>query len=563
MADCLSFIKNVFNKVSTKPNRLSYTWHNGISILTYVILVLLYIERCFSLLQWGKYLYRLIVSHFKYSIDSKATRVNVPSYFVEVYFILVSIILYIVSINDGINTSLACSIVALYFLIDSSAWLLYYFFFRRFYEENYAIMHSLEYVVLLPIVIIVQSCCVSILSGVGFHDAIIMLLSSSAYDPLYIIILHLLYTALIFGLVISNLPIENVKVKNDHKHDLAIIGNGDVVKERLMPAVFKRAVNSEKFIKIGVFDIKKSQNDVKNKFYEVTYHKVEESKDLFNSEIAWIATPSFAHYTYLGELIYQNKFIVVEKPITIFQQELNLINKLRKNSWDNVFCLSYYYLEKSLPLSYLYNPLKFYDHYLEFSISREEILTEMESCGRIQKIELYLNEEKDDRQWLRNESYGGHYFETFIHLVVVTMSVIDSDDSLIVDQWMIGDCKQSTGGLIKCMAHTASGIEVYLEMGKFVTKKRNGIIHYENAKIAVDFDERKLSYSSSKGKPFEIAVDKKYDRYDVQLDMVYRCKETNIKPFIIDGSDLQLKAIQWLIDNYPHDAEHFTYDGIE
>ena len=50
-----------------------------------------------------------------------------------------------------------------------------------------------------------------------------------------------------------------------------------------------------------------------------------------------------------------------------------------------------------------------------------------------------------------------------------------------------------------------------------------------------------------------------YGKYDIQLDMVKRCVNENIKPSAIDGSEIQIDALQWLMDNQPNHIEHFQY----
>ena len=137
---------SILNKVSTKPNPLSFRWHSSISILAYLILNAIYIERIFSLLQWSKYLYRVFVKWSRgngASIDEKSQRINVPSLLVEVYYLLVATIIVLIALS-GWSASLWAYCFAIYLLIDTSVWVLYYFFFRRFFEENYAIMHAVD-----------------------------------------------------------------------------------------------------------------------------------------------------------------------------------------------------------------------------------------------------------------------------------------------------------------------------------------------------------------------------------------------------------------------------------
>lgn len=559
------FLTDVLNKVSTRPNPLSYKWHSSVSILSFSFLHIVYILRGLSLLQWCKYIFRFMASRRKsadVSMDKKSKRINVPSIFVEVYYIILCCLLYGLSVYNLKNGDDVLQIIAIYFLIDTSIWLLYYFFLRRFYEESYAIMHALEYIVLFPLVIICQACCVSIISNLDFNNAVSMLFIPTTSCDTYILVINIVYSALIFGLIISNLPIERIKVTNNYKYDTAIIGNGDVVKNRLLPAIIRYCNYTEQFMPIAIFDVCSSNNNIiYDKFCSIHYLNIENNeKDVYNAKIVWIATPTYAHYNYLGQIIHTNKFIVIEKPITIYQQELNVIRALREHTWDKVFCLSYYYLEKALPLSYLYKPLDFYSKYLDVSLSRELVLTFMKNAGSLRSIQLYLKEGEDAREWLKDEVYGGQYFETFIHLIVMTKSIIGVEDNIVVSKWEIGDCQESLGSNIKCYANTNSGISIYLEMGKYVKPQRNGIIVYENAIIKIDYNKQIIEYfDNCDNLIFQIKTKDIYGKYDIQLDMVRRCANESIKPSTIDGSDIQIDALQWLIDNQPINIKHFKY----
>ena len=122
---------SILNKVSTKPNPLSFRWHSSISILAYLILNAIYVERIFSLLQWSKYLYRVFVKWSRgnsASIDEKSQRINVPSLLVEVYYLLVATLIVLIALS-GWSASLWAYCFAIYLLIDTSVWVLYYFFF--------------------------------------------------------------------------------------------------------------------------------------------------------------------------------------------------------------------------------------------------------------------------------------------------------------------------------------------------------------------------------------------------------------------------------------------------
>ena len=149
----LNIILNYADQISTRPNEVSWRWKGKVSPLTCVTLYLMYVARVLSLLQHCKFWYRTWKSKQAEtaSVDRPSTRVNVPPIFDEIYFVTWCILLFILP-----KEWLFTQIIAYYFMAESLVWLLYYFFFRRFYEEKYAIMHVLEYIILLPVLIAAQ-----------------------------------------------------------------------------------------------------------------------------------------------------------------------------------------------------------------------------------------------------------------------------------------------------------------------------------------------------------------------------------------------------------------------
>ena len=565
---------SILNKVSTKPNPLSFRWHSSISILAYLILNAIYVERIFSLLQWSKYLYRVFVKWSRgnsASIDEKSQRINVPSLLVEVYYLLVATLIVLIALS-GWSASLWAYCFAIYLLIDTSVWVLYYFFFRRFFEENYAIMHALEYTVLLPLIIVCQSACISIIWNIGIQKAFTLLLAPDPSSPTLIVALGALYTAVILGLIISNLPIENVKVKSDHKFHISIIGNGDVVKKRLLPAISFLSNELKQFMLISVSDrkssaLKENNPNPDNSYVHFSYLNCKDSnhlKAIINSEIIWIATPSYTHYSYIEKYRSKVKLLVVEKPIVIFERELEIVRQLINNS-DNIFCLSYYYLEKALPFVYLQHPLNFYDKYLELSLSREAILSVFSQIGSLKRISLHLCEGQDNRDWLQREGFGGQYFETFIHLVVLAFTALDNDDTILADNWSIKDNNNVPGSYILCKGTSNKGVSILLEMGKFMERNRTGILEYENGTLSLDFDKRSVTCkffdNSLAHNNFTISAINK-PNYFIQLDMVERCYSEGIVPNTVDGRYIQIKALEWMFQQKLKNEQLHTLHAV-
>ena len=244
-------ILKVADGISTRPNLTSWIWKGNVSPLAFVILHLVYLTRICSLLQISKFIYRKLAKFA--TVDKASKRPNIPSYFVEVYFIVWAVLLFAMPKEWGITKWLS-----LYFLFESLFWLLYYFFFRRFFEERYAIMHTLEYIVILPLLVTIQARSISVIFSCSIKYAFATLFFPEKDDNIYIIILSVFYIALIFGIFLSNLPIEQIKEKGNYRYNISIIGNGDIVQKRLKEAI-SRLIPPRK---VAILDLEPNNQDI-------------------------------------------------------------------------------------------------------------------------------------------------------------------------------------------------------------------------------------------------------------------------------------------------------------
>lgn len=546
-------IMEVADAISTRPNLTSWIWKGNSSPLAFIILHIVYLTRICSLLQISKYIYRKLAKYA--SVDKASKRPNVPSYFVEVYFIAWAILLFSLP-----NEWEIAKWLSYYFLFESLFWLLYYFFFRRFFEERYAIMHTLEYIVILPLLIIIQARSISIISSCSIKYALATMFFPEKDDNIYIIILSVFYIALIFGIFLSNLPIEQIKEKGNYRFNISIIGNGDIVQKRLKEAISKLVPPRN----VAILDVESYEQEVeyigKTKFQHFLITD-DTMKHVLSSNILWIATPPQAHISYLNKYI-NNVFIAIEKPLVTNINELSVIKRLYNNGmWNRVFCLSYYYLEKALPLTYLYSPTTFYEKYLNFNgHNRQQVLSLFEQLGQLKEIELTLYEGEDTRDWVDSAQYGGHLFETFLHLAVLARAVLGIDSEWGDPNWIVENRRGHYMSYIQCTGVTEhDSIQYDLRMGKFIPQnelKRNGKLLFQNGTIEIDFNRQYLigKLNNEIDSSFKISTIEEYTKtkYSIQVDMVERCFEEHITPAIVDGSDLQIRTLEWLFVQKKH-----------
>ncbi len=554
------------NEITTLPNKETWKWQNSVSVLSFLFLYTIWFLRIFSLLQILKFIYRK-----KYSTqnnkDYKSKRTNVPALLVELYFIIFLCFLFLFSKLYAPCYPLWYQIIAIYYLIESIVWILYYCIFRRFYEKEYSIYHPLEFFILLPIIIVSQSICVSALEHISFTSVLKAMIgisdATNTPPPLYVNILNIIYIAMVIGIIITILPSERIK----SSIRIYVIGAGDVVSQRLLRAL-KRVLSKHQvhiFNKAGCMIDAAAFNHyslhVEN-FIEISELEVM----IQDATILWIATPSYAHLSILEQWMDKNIFIAVEKPITSLRSELKLLEGcMQKPQWKRVFSLNYYYLEKALPLTYIFRPYSFYEKYLSFysSAKKENLPHLVTKLGKLRNCTIQILEKEETREWTLQEEYGGQYMETFLHAVLLSKMILGKEPYENLS-WSIGDYGDKKATYFSCSGK-AGDVEFLLTTGKFILpnyRKRCCELIYDNGKIYADFDQRTCTISiDDTHESHKISVTKTYNNYDIQLDMVVRCYNSAILPSSIDGSSLQLSSLQWM-QQYPIEKmPHFSYNA--
>ncbi len=567
-------VLGVINGISTPPDPDARKWSDGPSFLSFVLLGFIHICRVLSLLQIIKYFYRLIAkwqneNHIRLaSKDNYSKRINIPPIIPEIYFIFwfsIETIFYILKLHN-----LFTVILAYYYLFESIVWILYYAILRRFFEERYKIQHPLEYFVNLLIIIPTQALVLSNLyNGATWSQTISALLGNALdgeFKP-FIGIIGALYGAVIISMIMGGFPSESSKKKKSHN---VIIGFGDVVTERLLNNIDKEENPIVYDIRENALTPEQQKNYVRFIDFQTM---ILESK---NHSIVWIETPSFIHTYYLKLLLdTEAGMIVMEKPITVLKDELNEIKSIiDSKDRRRIFFLSYYILEKALPLIYLKkNYLRIYEKYLiiyynekEYSLktsdsdkdnttseaqwqtARKYLIDKFFDLGPLKSIEVNLCEKGDSRDWANDFSkYGGQLLETFIHdmLIASFFAGLPSTWSIISTS---GNKRKSSFTLD---AINSDGVEIHLTMKKGSDKKeRKAVLTFSNGKINASFDKKEISILTNNVQECKVYVKPQYQKnYSIQVDLVKECFKKGLNPAGIDGLDNQIQVIEWLLNN--------------
>ena len=349
--------------------------------------------------------------------------------------------------------------------------------------------------------------------------------------------------------------------KDEEKEtDLLILGAGDVVKNRLWPAITKGMNNGTKkaFDKAYIHTIENIPSFqeagwplpvVKPSFLADASQTMFQllTKPKGSSVLGWIATPSDSHLYYIRMLLDKADYIVVEKPAVQNSSDLLELKQMLadKKIRKRLFFLSYYILEKALILTFLKRPHPFYLKYLEGDIA--SFYQSFLELGKVRKVSVKLIEKTD----MRKLPKGGQLLETMIHHCLISSLFIGSPKT-----WQLKQYKEDRNGTIWHLTVTGENKETAtMELVKgfdgkqYKWKKQTACIVFENGKLFANLKSKTATIVKNNGKQkVRIRVSSLYnDAYDVQYDMAYRCFTQHIDPSDIDGLFHQTEVLEWLL----------------
>lgn len=538
--------KSIFSQISTKPSPDSMKWAGKErSILASILLWGLWACRVASLLQIAKLIFRKTVLFFKRATtDKKATRVNVPPMFCEIYYLLwfgLFVTLHLLEIRGNVF-----NVLIVYYLFESVVWVLYYTVFRRFYEENYSIYHELEYLTVLILIIPTQALGLATLYGETFRNMISGLLGAGGDDtPFTVKVLGALFGAIVISMIISAFPSERVK-KAYNKSRALVIGGGDVVANRLYPALRQA---ERPLARIEVLDLEShpEKQPYARYFPDEKALSAHLHECLDDNAMAWIETPTTTHVPYLRALLKSPvRLIVMEKPIARSREELELVQRViaDEEERERIFFLSYYLLEKALPLNMLCSYNAGYEKYLDVE---DEYLAKnwRMVIGTLLRAEVVIHEGQDARRWI--DADGGQLYETFLHNVLIA--------SLLVGRpcrWEDVQLSQTKDAQVESieLSATSLGASIRLSQKKGVAdgeKRRYARFVFSDGEVEADLEEQRATVRLDKlGRTLHVGVKDFYrGKYVVMTDLALRCYHGECSPRDVDGLTNQLEVLDW------------------
>lgn len=541
MKNRLRFISKFVEQLSTKPHYESYTWGGEQSLLALIFYQAVYLARFLSPLQWYKTIWRK-TNVAKAARDGKE-RSDFHALHSELYLLYVlAFALCAYFLNDGLSAYLLIfypemlerfvfikTLIMGWLLIESILWTLYYMLLRILIEKRLSIFNEAEYFVVLPVVLFTQIVLLSDALNADLRDVTTALFNLS-YSQTQISgtahvgigMLGYIYTVLIIANIINLIPALPVR----RRPNITIIGAGDVVENRILPALIKSNFYKKSQVSVASDrinpDFKAYLKRHKISYFEARapHDKKELSfsqrnkirQDISNfvakrSSYAIIATPTEEHFPYMTTLAKKEITFAIEKPIIGNIAELQAIQAYGKDIMSRGFLLSYYWLEKALPLNYFLTLNANYRDFLDIQtgnnsksfISQNILAYIRQRLGQPKHVSISFFEDQDQRQWALLKETGGFYYETFIHPITLLYHVLGKDlpTSSMELNWyntegaidFFSHNQQALGANFIHLKSTTSACTIDIRAGKFTgQKKRQMHIEYESGHINVDLD---------------------------------------------------------------------------
>ena len=541
--------KSIVEQISTKPASESTRWLGKYrSVFATVVLWSLWLFRVLSLLQIIKVVYRKIVTARKTgTVDVGSKRTNVPPILPELYYAIWLLLLGTLRLC-GVNCT-GIRILSCYYIFESVTWVLYYSIFRRFFEENYAIIHQLEYLLTFAVVIPTQAFAMcNLYGGLSYSDSFSGLFGAgSDSTPALIRVLGALYSAIVIGLIISNFSQEKVKADRGVRGNV-VIGCGDVVTNRFLPALSESEM-SDCELRICTLSDGDDPSDNRVAVFDdedsiVRYLR----RSIDKHSIVWIMTPTGAHAGYLDRSIACGAMLtVVEKPITNDLRSLEHIESIiqKPDIRERIFFLSYYLMEKALPLYILADYNEYYGKYIDTD-NKPLLKKGVWQLGPLESIYVEITEGADNRAWAFDDKNGGQFLETFIHNVLIASLFCGTPEN-----WSDVKIKRTGSGSVRLTAKSGKK-SISLKMVKNADhESRYARLVFSEGLVEADFDRKIANVHSGRNDcDFSVSVKRCYmTKYSVITDLVDRVSRNECLPSDVDGLTNQIPVIRWLLSH--------------
>jgi predicted dehydrogenase len=508
--------KRISDDVATRPTSSAFVWGGRLSPIPLVAFYGIHYLRLASPLQWIKFVTRRRIA----ARPTTNLRPDFPSAFTEWYFLCVlalSIIAYVQRAHlaqAGDVAGFVLLLVEWVLLVETNVWIVYYLLLRGFLETRYTIFHPAEYLLTFPVVIAIVGLLGALITGRDLN----VLLVEAVGNPekgdsigVGVAVAALFYFGVAITVVLSSHP----GIKTRTPQTLVIVGAGDVTINRTLPGLLALGYSRDDIMVVTVDEASEGDRATIAKRAArllVTAPEQVMQTSLRGGAPTIIASPTFAHFRQLVQLASADMRFAVEKPIVSSRSERDILRS-EPGLMSNGFALSYYTLEKALPLTYIMNPLPVYRRFLASEpaslLDSAELTSLKERLGPLVSVDVELLEgvtrspRGEKRLWTELPGTLRPFVETTVHPLLVIRHVTGAAKP----EWtrcLIGrytpraeEIRAAVGQEIAPTWIVAEGhinrARIRVNVGKYVPEeqtRRKAVFDYARGRIECDFDER-------------------------------------------------------------------------
>lgn len=567
---------NLFSKVSTKPHYEAYTWGKHRSIFASVFYWLIFVLRVLSPLQWIKLIFRKRQA----ALNDEKERVDFHAMHSELYLLVVlclSLAYYFTppfmsalpgapeAVISGL--SLLPDFIAALLLFESVMWVFYYMLLRILIEKHLTIFNEAEYFIALPCVLATQFFLLAGLLDVGVSEVLALALNldfegykTTQTAQLATGTLGYIYTALIIANIINLIP----AIPVGRRPNITIIGAGDVVQHRMLPALLGERLylpSQVAIISDGIDEHFQRQLKKDGVTFQIlksgasSEGKVQEAMKFIKkrSSYAIVATPTASHFEYVSALAKEGIVFGVEKPLVATAAELAVLRQCQDQLMERGFLFSYYRLEKALSLNYFLTLNPQYHRFLDIQVTNAKVgrtagpdaLAYLHTqLGKLISVDITFFEGEDPRKWSFTKETGGLFFETLIHPITLLSHVLSEPLRLekLTARWCLLETLPEAFGpqpppltdfgasYVSLQSHPGAACSVRVRVGKFMANKRRLMwMAFEHGTVEMDLDTRQCTISCpSAGSLAEVTIAARSNtaegagespKYDIQMTL--------------------------------------------
>ena len=334
-----------------------------------------------------------------------------------------------------------------------------------------------------------------------------------------------------------------------------ILGAGDVIAKRLLPALLKHQFAS----RYRILHDGKCHPGVRrlSKLYSpfVTVSDISDEASLtkYSSSIVFVATPPDVRMSYL-KTINSTKPIILEKPLVTNQADLANYLSLAALR-DSCFCLGYYAQEKALPWTWLNTGFAVYQNFLQVDHehSFDDVLNAFRELGSLIKLNIYIKEGRSRLLkpgycfWYQNDAHGV-WFDMGIHAEMLSLLAAGSNEK-ISNRTVV----QSGTHQYQVKAQIGN-TRLYFEFGKgFSEKSADRYLEatYESGKVTCSFDHSYCQVFKRDKLLFQITPTMQQSKYRILVGLVKKFVESggwHSEKCRYDLEDIQIRALRSMIE---------------